>query len=155
MHTCSLRDERHPYEPPHFPDSLQMSFKVRRLPFTRFPISAQSFRVYLHSANVTCRLFSDPAVHALQFLDVINMKDPTQKAHFYRNTLKDALPNIPKVSNEPCLYRLELFASKRTRMCTNMQIWCLSQVVNVYGIHLYRIHIYLYYYKIYWYHSNH
>lgn len=40
---------------------------------------------------------SDPAVHALQFLDVINMKDPTQKAHFYRNTLKEALPFIPKV----------------------------------------------------------
>lgn len=41
---------------------------------------------------------SDPAVHALQFLDVINMKDPTQKAHFYRSTLKDALPFIPRVS---------------------------------------------------------
>ena len=41
---------------------------------------------------------SDPAVHALQFLDVINMKDSTQKAHFYRNTLKDMLPYIPKVS---------------------------------------------------------
>lgn len=41
---------------------------------------------------------SDSAVHALQFLDVINMKDPTQKAHFYRNTLKDALPFIPRVS---------------------------------------------------------
>lgn len=44
-------------------------------------------------------LFSDPAVHALQFLDVINMKDPTQKAHFYRSTLKDALPFIPRVNN--------------------------------------------------------
>ncbi|XP_063910269.1 SCY1-like protein 2 isoform X3 [Zophobas morio] len=42
------------------------------------------------------KYFSDPAVHALQFLDVINMKDPTQKAHFYRNTLKEALPFIPK-----------------------------------------------------------
>jgi hypothetical protein len=38
-------------------------------------------------------------VHALQFLDVINMKDSTQKAHFYRNTLKDVLPYIPKVSD--------------------------------------------------------
>lgn len=27
------------------------------------------------------------------------MKDPTQKAHFYRSTLKDALPFIPRVSN--------------------------------------------------------
>lgn len=44
-------------------------------------------------------VFSDPAVHALQFLDVINMKDPTQKAHFYRNTLKEALPFIPKVGH--------------------------------------------------------
>lgn len=43
---------------------------------------------------------SDPAVHALQFLDVINMKDPTQKAHFYRSTLKDALPFIPRVSDD-------------------------------------------------------
>lgn len=41
---------------------------------------------------------SDPAVNALQFLDVIVMKDPSQKAHFYRNTLKDALPFIPRVS---------------------------------------------------------
>ena len=43
-------------------------------------------------------VFSDSSVHALQFLDVINMKDPTQKAHFYRNTLKDSLPYIPRVS---------------------------------------------------------
>lgn len=42
--------------------------------------------------------FSDPTVHALQFLDVINMKDPTQKSHFYRNTLKEVLPYIPRVS---------------------------------------------------------
>uniref|UniRef100_A0A336MKF9 CSON002411 protein n=1 Tax=Culicoides sonorensis TaxID=179676 RepID=A0A336MKF9_CULSO len=42
------------------------------------------------------KYFTDSAVHALQFLDVINMKDPTQKAHFYRNTLKDALPFIPR-----------------------------------------------------------
>lgn len=42
---------------------------------------------------------SDPSVYALQFLDVINMKDPTQKAHFYRTTLKEALPYIPRVSN--------------------------------------------------------
>lgn len=37
-------------------------------------------------------------MNALQFLDVIVMKDPSQKAHFYRNTLKDALPFIPRVS---------------------------------------------------------
>ncbi|XP_044733350.1 SCY1-like protein 2 [Chrysoperla carnea] len=42
------------------------------------------------------KYFSDPAVHALQFLDVINMKDPTQKSHFYRNTLKEVLIYVPK-----------------------------------------------------------
>jgi hypothetical protein len=40
---------------------------------------------------------SDPVVQALQFLDVINMKDPSQKSHFYRNTLKEVLPYIPRV----------------------------------------------------------
>lgn len=43
-------------------------------------------------------IFSDNTVHALQFLDVIKMKDPTQKAHFYRNTLREALPFIPRVN---------------------------------------------------------
>nr|CAD7409483.1 unnamed protein product [Timema cristinae] len=43
---------------------------------------------------------NDPAVHALQFLDVINMKDPTQKSHFYRNTLKEVLPYVPRVPTE-------------------------------------------------------
>ncbi|XP_075230291.1 SCY1-like protein bma [Lycorma delicatula] len=42
------------------------------------------------------KYFSDPAVQALQFLDVINMKDPTQKSHFYRNTLKEVLPYMPR-----------------------------------------------------------
>ncbi|XP_023247109.1 SCY1-like protein 2 [Copidosoma floridanum] len=42
------------------------------------------------------KYFGDPSVHALQFLDVINMKDPTQKAHFYKNTLKEVLPYIPR-----------------------------------------------------------
>lgn len=42
---------------------------------------------------------SDPAVHALQFLDVINMKDPGQKTNFFRNTLPEVLPYIPRVSN--------------------------------------------------------
>ena len=44
--------------------------------------------------------FSDPAVHALQFLDVINMKDPSQKTNFFRNTLPEVLPYIPRVSHE-------------------------------------------------------
>ncbi|XP_033608206.1 SCY1-like protein 2 isoform X4 [Cryptotermes secundus] len=42
------------------------------------------------------KYFSDPVVQALQFLDVINMKDPSQKSHFYRNTLKEVLPYIPR-----------------------------------------------------------
>ncbi|XP_066900810.1 SCY1-like protein 2, partial [Halyomorpha halys] len=42
------------------------------------------------------KYFSDQAVQALQFLDVIKMKDPNQKSHFYRNTLKDTLPYIPR-----------------------------------------------------------
>ncbi|CAL8102037.1 unnamed protein product [Orchesella dallaii] len=42
------------------------------------------------------KYFADPAVHTLQFLDVISMKDPSQKANFYRHQLKDVLPYIPK-----------------------------------------------------------
>ncbi|XP_069166584.1 SCY1-like protein 2 [Procambarus clarkii] len=42
------------------------------------------------------KYFSDPTVQALQFLDVINMKDPSQKTHFYRTTLMEVLPHIPK-----------------------------------------------------------
>ncbi|XP_060534730.1 SCY1-like protein 2 isoform X3 [Cylas formicarius] len=45
---------------------------------------------------VLIRYFDDPCVHALKNLDTIMMKDPTQKNHFYRNTLKDALPYVPK-----------------------------------------------------------
>ena len=41
---------------------------------------------------------SDPAVHAMQFLDVITMKDPSQKSSFFRSTLPDVLPYIPRVS---------------------------------------------------------
>lgn len=73
---------------------------------SRIPIPLQEATVRLLSKDTRQRptaqllslikYFSDPAVHALQFLDVINMKDPTQKGHFYRNTLKEALPFIPK-----------------------------------------------------------
>uniref|UniRef100_A0A182UDR9 Protein kinase domain-containing protein n=1 Tax=Anopheles melas TaxID=34690 RepID=A0A182UDR9_9DIPT len=42
------------------------------------------------------KYFSDPAVQALQFLDVINMKDPTQKTHYYRSTLREVLPFMPR-----------------------------------------------------------
>lgn len=39
----------------------------------------------------------DPGVHALQYLDVIQMKDAVHKANFYHN-LSGNLANIPKVS---------------------------------------------------------
>ncbi|XP_071541659.1 SCY1-like protein 2 isoform X3 [Panulirus ornatus] len=42
------------------------------------------------------KYFSDPTVQALQFLDVINMKDPAQKTHFYRTTLMEVMPHIPQ-----------------------------------------------------------
>jgi len=44
------------------------------------------------------KYFADPTVHSLQYLDVISMKDPTQKANFYRHQLKEVLPYIPKVN---------------------------------------------------------
>ncbi|XP_041986366.1 SCY1-like protein 2 [Aricia agestis] len=39
---------------------------------------------------------SEPAIQAMQFLDVITMKDPSQKSNFYRGSLIEALPYIPK-----------------------------------------------------------
>ncbi|GJQ76912.1 hypothetical protein Trydic_g15113 [Trypoxylus dichotomus] len=72
----------------------------------RIPIPLQEATVRLLSKDTRQRptaqllslikYFSDPAVHALQFIDVINMKDPSQKNHFLRSTLKEALPYIPK-----------------------------------------------------------
>ncbi|XP_039287541.1 SCY1-like protein 2 [Nilaparvata lugens] len=72
----------------------------------RVPIALQEATVRLLSRESRNRptaqllslikYFSDPAVQALQFLDVINMKDPSQKSHFYRNTLKEVLPFIPR-----------------------------------------------------------
>ncbi|XP_076272847.1 SCY1-like protein bma isoform X2 [Rhynchophorus ferrugineus] len=72
----------------------------------RIPVPLQEATVRLLSKDtrqrptaqllVLIKYFDDPTVHALQFLDTIMMKDPTQKNHFYRNTLKDALPYIPK-----------------------------------------------------------
>lgn len=61
-------------------------------------------KVYLYY-----RCQSEPAIHAMQFLDVITMKDPNQKSNFYRGTLIDALPYIPKVStffNARLIYNL-------------------------------------------------
>ncbi|OXA61727.1 SCY1-like protein 2 [Folsomia candida] len=42
------------------------------------------------------KYFADPAIYTLQYLDIITMKDPSQKAHFYRHQLSDVLPYIPK-----------------------------------------------------------
>ena len=44
---------------------------------------------------MVCR---DPAVQALQFLECIESKDTNQKAQFFRNSLVEVLPIIPKVS---------------------------------------------------------
>ena len=37
-------------------------------------------------------------MQALQFLDVISMKDPSQKAQFFRTTLTEVIPFIPRVN---------------------------------------------------------
>ncbi|CAK1588685.1 unnamed protein product [Parnassius mnemosyne] len=42
------------------------------------------------------KYFNEPAIQAMQFLDVITMKDPQQKINFYLVALMDALPYIPK-----------------------------------------------------------
>ncbi|KAL3196153.1 hypothetical protein MRX96_015565 [Rhipicephalus microplus] len=69
--------------PHHLQEPLQGLLQVdpRRRP------NAQNFSMI--------KYFMDPAVHGLQYLDVIQMKDSTHKSHFYHN-LKTALPNIPK-----------------------------------------------------------
>lgn len=54
------------------------------------------FALYLYNCfHLPCR---DPAVNALKFLDVISMKDTSQKSHFYKVTLIEAMPLIPRVS---------------------------------------------------------
>lgn len=59
------------------------------LQFTRF-------HRFLFSTFI-CR---DPAVNALKFLDVVNMKDTSQKTQFYKVTLMESMPLIPKVSQQ-------------------------------------------------------
>ncbi|XP_026687699.1 protein kinase-like protein SCY1, partial [Diaphorina citri] len=48
------------------------------------------------SVLVQYSYFNDPVIQALQFLDVISMKDPATKTVFYKETLIRALPYIPK-----------------------------------------------------------
>ena len=59
---------------------------------------------FIHAFN-----FSDPAVQALQFLDVIGMKDPSQKAQFFRVTMTQVFPFIPRV----CILFLKLELQKK------------------------------------------
>ncbi|XP_076329759.1 SCY1-like protein 2 [Tachypleus tridentatus] len=69
--------------PHHLQEPLQSLLNVdpRRRP------NAQNFSMI--------KYFTDPSIHALQYLDVIQMKDSTHKSHFY-HSLKGALPNIPR-----------------------------------------------------------
>ncbi|XP_034232487.1 SCY1-like protein 2 isoform X3 [Thrips palmi] len=51
------------------------------------------------TAQLLCLLkyfTTDSVVSTLQFLDVIQMKDPPQKNAFYKQTLRDSLPYIPR-----------------------------------------------------------
>ncbi|GFY04019.1 SCY1-like protein 2 [Trichonephila clavipes] len=45
--------------------------------------------------RIKIKFFMEPAVHALQYLDVIQMKDSTHKSHFY-HSLQGTLFSIPK-----------------------------------------------------------
>ena len=67
------------------------------------PYAREEINIANISVSFSVLLFSDPAVHALQFLDVINMKDPSQKTNFFRNTLPEVLPYIPRVSHIKCV----------------------------------------------------
>lgn len=89
------------------------SINMLSLKFTMFFFSSRLFHGHKHTRTYTTerkqskqkknythtyfRIHSDTLLHVLQFLDVINMKDPTQKAHFYKSTLREALPFIPRV----------------------------------------------------------
>ena len=53
--------------------------------------------------------FRDPAVQALQFLECINSKDTNQKAQFFRNSLPEVFPIIPKVGE--CIYMMNIITS--------------------------------------------
>ncbi|CAM1318602.1 Uncharacterised protein g6973 [Pycnogonum litorale] len=69
--------------PHHLQEPLQclLSIDTKRRP------SAQHFSMI--------KYFYDPAVHALQYLDTIQMKDSAHKTQFY-HSLKDTLPAVPR-----------------------------------------------------------
>lgn len=66
----------------------------------------------------------DPAVHALQYLDVIQMKDTTHKSHFY-HSLKGALASIPKVR----FTSLSLISSEVILTCLSVGISTILKVL--------------------------
>ncbi|CAH2103811.1 unnamed protein product [Euphydryas editha] len=76
---------------PRIPAGLQEA--VQRL-LSRDPHSRPSTQLLPLINYFKCQ--SEPAIQAMQFLDVITMKDPAQKSHFYRGPLIEALPFIPK-----------------------------------------------------------
>ncbi|KAJ0183886.1 hypothetical protein K1T71_000309 [Dendrolimus kikuchii] len=76
---------------PRVPAALQEA--VQRL-LARDPHARPSTQLLPLIKYFKCQ--SEPAIEAMQFLDVVTMKDPNQKSNFYRVTLIDALPYIPK-----------------------------------------------------------
>ncbi|KAH8378837.1 hypothetical protein KR009_001709, partial [Drosophila setifemur] len=72
----------------------------------RLPIALQEATSRMASRDATARptaqllqlikYFIDPAISALKFLDVVNMKDTQQKSQFYKSTLIEAMPMIPR-----------------------------------------------------------
>ncbi|CAH0716092.1 unnamed protein product, partial [Brenthis ino] len=76
---------------PRIPAGLQEA--VKRL-LSRDPHPRPSTQLLPLINYFKCQ--SEPAIQAMQFLDVITMKDPAQKSHFYRTALVEALPFIPK-----------------------------------------------------------
>ncbi|XP_075991085.1 SCY1-like protein bma isoform X2 [Anticarsia gemmatalis] len=76
---------------PRVPTALQEA--VQRL-LTRDPHPRPTTQLLPLIKYFKCT--SEPAIVAMQFLDVVTMKDPNQKANFYRGQLLDALPYIPK-----------------------------------------------------------
>lgn len=54
---------------------------------------------YFHFILYFFIINSDPAIQALQALDVLLMKEPNQKSTFYRTTMMEVLPYIPRVSH--------------------------------------------------------
>ena len=61
-----------------------------------FAIFNRYMKMVASSLTLANFFFSDPAVQALQFLDVIGMKDPSQKSQFFRTTLTQVFPFIPR-----------------------------------------------------------